>query len=65
MYTEREYKKSLDDHTHAIELTKEKHESQLSFARKEHQLTVTKDNDTILSLEQQVVQLKQVNIYDN
>lgn len=56
---EREHKKILEDHEHAMELAKEKHESQLNFARKEHQLTITKNNDTIMSLEQQVIQLKQ------
>lgn len=54
----------MEDHQHAVELQKEKHESQLNFARKEHQLTVTKDNDTIVSLEQQIIQLKQVGYYD-
>ena len=60
MFVDREHKKTVEDHHHAAELTREKHESQLNFARKEHQLTVTKDNDTIMSLEQQISQLKQV-----
>lgn len=57
---EREHKKTLDDHFHTTDLAREKHESQLNFARKEHQLTVTNNNETMMSLEQQVIQLKQV-----
>ncbi|XP_067932050.1 centrosomal protein of 112 kDa-like [Watersipora subatra] len=56
---ERAHTNALSEHANAIELVREKHESQLNFARKEHQLTVSKDNDTILSLEQSVIQLKQ------
>jgi len=59
-FSEREHKKTIEDHQHAMDLAKEKHESQLNFARKEHQLTMTKDNDTIMSLEQQLIQAKQV-----
>lgn len=59
-FAEKEHKKVLEDHKHGVELMKEKHESQLNFARKEHQLTATKNSDTISSLEKQVLQLKQV-----
>ena len=60
MSADREHKKAVEDHQHAIELLKEKHESQLNFARKEHQLTVTKNSDTIASLEEQLNNCKQV-----